>query len=112
MKYKYKRLILQWSPGRVVINWTKKVRFEKYENVSLYKIIKIFLRNLLNDDILDRANGVAFNFIWAIFPAVIFLFTLIPYVTAFFPDMSTRQALWNLWANKFQRVCLKLSFHG
>ena len=73
----------------LVINWLKKVRFEKYENVSLYKIIKIFLRNLLNDDILDRANGVAFNFILAIFPAVIFLFTLIPYVTVYFPGINT-----------------------
>ena len=73
MKYRYKRLILQWSPGRLLIAWAKRVRFQKYENVSLYKIIKIFLRNLLNDDILDRANGVAFNFILAIFPAIIFL---------------------------------------
>ena len=69
------------------------MRFEKYENVSLYKIIKIFLRNLLNDDILDRANGVAFNFILAIFPAVIFLFTLIPYVTEFFPEINTESIM-------------------
>lgn len=93
MKYKYKRLILQWNPGMVVIAWLKKVRFKKYENVSLYKIIKIFLRNLLNDDILDRANGVAFNFILAIFPAVIFLFTLIPYVTQFFPEINTNSIM-------------------
>jgi membrane protein len=93
MKYKYKRLILQWNPGRVVIAWLKKVRFEKYENVSLYKIIKIFIRNLMNDDILDRANGVAFNFILAIFPAIIFLFTLIPYVTQFFPEINTESIM-------------------
>src|SRR5687768_16763931 len=93
MKYKYKRLILQWNPGMLVINWLKRVRFEKYENVSLYKIIKIFLRNLLNDDILDRANGVAFNFILAIFPAIIFLFTLIPYVTEFFPEINTESIM-------------------
>ncbi len=93
MKYKYRRLILQWNPGMLVINWLKKVRFQKYENVSLYKIIKIFLRNLLNDDILDRANGVAFNFILAIFPAVIFLFTLIPYVTVYFPGINTESIM-------------------
>ncbi len=93
MKYKYKRLILQWNPGRVVINWLKNVRFKKYENVSLYKILKIFLRNLLNDDIGDRANSVAFNFILAIFPAIIFLFTLIPYVTQFFPEINTESIM-------------------
>jgi membrane protein len=84
---------LQWNPGRVVIAWLKKVRFEKYENVSLYKIIKIFIRNLMNDDILDRANGVAFNFILAIFPAIIFLFTLIPYVSQFFPEINTESIM-------------------
>jgi membrane protein len=47
----------------------------------------------LNDDILDRANGVAFNFILAIFPAIIFLFTLIPYVTEFFPEINTESIM-------------------
>src|SRR5688500_7416902 len=93
MKYKYKRLLLQWNPGMVLITWMKKVRFKKYENVSLYKIFKIFLSNLLNDDILDRANGVAFNFILAIFPGIIFLFTLIPYVTNFFPEINTESIM-------------------
>ena len=93
MKYKYKRLILQWSPGMLLISWLKRVRFEKYENVSLYKILKIFVTNLMNDDILDRANGVAFNFILAIFPAIIFLFTLIPYVTNFFPEINTESIM-------------------
>lgn len=93
MNYKYKRLLLQWSPALVVILWLKKVRFKKYENVSLYKILKIFLKNLSNDEILDRANGVSFNFILAIFPAIIFLFTLIPYVTKFFPEINTESIM-------------------
>src|SRR5688572_1398083 len=93
MKYKYKRLILQWNPGRLLIAWLKKIRFKKYENVSLYKIIKIFIKNLINDDILDRANGVAFNFILAIFPAIIFLFTLIPYVSDYFPEINTESIM-------------------
>lgn len=93
MKFKHKRLILQWSPGRLVISWLKKVRFKNLENVSLYKIIRIFLDNLMDDEILDRANGVAFNFILAIFPAIIFLFTLIPYVTDFFPEINTESIM-------------------
>ncbi len=88
MKYKYKRLILQWSPGSLIIAWLKRVRFERYENVSLYKILKIFMDNLMNDEILDRANGVSFNFVLAIFPTVIFLFTLIPYITVYFPEIN------------------------
>jgi len=88
MKYRYKRLLFRLSPGIWIISRLKKIRFKKYENVSLYKIIKIFLNNLSDDEILDRANGVAFNFILAIFPAVIFLFTLLPYITAYFPEIN------------------------
>lgn len=93
MRYKHKRLILQWTPGMFLIAWLKKVRFKKYENVSLYKIIKLFLKNLMDDEIVDRANGVAFNFILAIFPAIIFLFTLIPYITPSFPDINTNSIM-------------------
>jgi len=90
MKYKHKRLLLQWNPGRFFISWMKKVRFKKYENVSLYKIFRLFLQNLMDDEILDRANGVAYNFILAVFPAIIFLFTLIPYISNFFPDVNAQ----------------------
>jgi membrane protein len=48
---------------------------------------------MLDDEILDRANGVAFNFILAIFPGVIFLFTMIPYVTNFFPEINTESIM-------------------
>ncbi len=88
MKYKYKRLIFHWNPGRIFISWLKRVRFRKYENISLYKILRLFLKNLTDDEILDRANGVAYNFLLAIFPAIIFLFTLIPYVSQFFPEVT------------------------
>jgi membrane protein len=88
MKYKYKRLFLQWHPAKLLLAWMKKIRFAKHEDVSLYRIVKSFLHNLQDDDIMDRANGVAFNFILAIFPAIIFLFTLIPYVTRYFPEIS------------------------
>ena len=88
MRYKHKRLLFRWNPGRIFISWLKRVRFRKYENISLYKILRLFLKNLTDDEILDRANGVAYNFLLAIFPAIIFLFTLIPYVSKFFPEVT------------------------
>jgi membrane protein len=69
------------------------VRFSKYENVSLYKLVKIFLRNLYRDEIMDRSHGVSFNFILAVFPAIIFLFTLIPYITAYFPRINNESIM-------------------
>lgn len=88
MKYKYKKLILKLNPVWLLVDWMRKIRFSKHEDVSLYKIVKVFIRNLSDDEIMDRANGVAFNFILAIFPAIIFLFTLIPYVSQYFPSIN------------------------
>jgi membrane protein len=88
MKYKHKKFVLQWNPIWVLVVWMRNIRFKKHENISLYKIVKNFLKNLREDEISDRANGVAFNFILATFPAIIFLFTLIPYVTAYFPEIN------------------------
>jgi membrane protein len=88
MQYKHKKFVLQWNPIWVFVGWMRNIRFKKHENVSLYKIFKNFLKNLREDEISDRANGVAFNFILATFPAIIFLFTLIPYVTAYFPEIT------------------------
>jgi membrane protein len=67
----------------------KRIRFKKYDNLSLYKFIKIFSHNIGEDEISDRANGVAFNFILATFPAIIFLFTLLPYINIYFPELTT-----------------------
>jgi membrane protein len=47
---------------------------------SLSKVLKIFLRKIRKDELDARANAVAFNFTLSVFPALIFLFTLIPYI--------------------------------
>ncbi|MDV3310791.1 MAG: YihY/virulence factor BrkB family protein [Cyclobacteriaceae bacterium] len=88
MKYKYKRVFLTWNPGRLFIDWMRRIRFRRYENVSLYTLTRTFLRKVEKDEIIDRANGVAFNFILAIFPAVLFLFTLIPYISLVVPSVN------------------------
>jgi membrane protein len=93
MKYKHKKFILQWSPIWILVTRMRTVRLKKQEGVSLYKIFKCFLKNLHDDEIMDRANGVAFNFILATFPAIIFLFTLIPYVSTYFPEINTESIM-------------------
>ncbi len=45
-----------------------------------FAIIQELFYRLRTHDILERAYGLAFNFTLAIFPAIIFCFTLIPYI--------------------------------
>lgn len=93
MRYHHRRRMLNFPSLRQGRTWMKRIRFRRYHNLSLYRFIRIFLHNLQRDEILDRANGVAFNFVLAVFPFVIFLFTLIPYVTSFFPAVNKQSIL-------------------
>ena len=66
----------------------KRIRLPKYANHTLYELITGLFRNISDHEIIDRANAVAFSFILAIFPGIIFLFTLIPYASRLFPVLN------------------------
>lgn len=93
MKYKLRKRILMIPSARTGRSWMKKITFTRFGNLSLYKFTKIFLHNIHEDEIFDRANSVAYNFILAIFPTIIFLFTLIPYATVYFPEITNESII-------------------
>lgn len=47
--------------------------------VSLFDVIEILWRKIITFDIDQRAAAVSYNLILAVFPGILFLFTLIPY---------------------------------
>jgi membrane protein len=49
-------------------------------SITMYQFLKLFARKVNQDDIWEKANAIAFSFTLSLFPAIIFLFTLIPYV--------------------------------
>lgn len=87
MSYPIRKRILQIPTARTLKAWLKKVRVPGNQ-LSLYKFFKIFAANIEKDELVDRSNGVAYNFVLAIFPTVIFLFTLIPYINTYFPAID------------------------
>lgn len=48
--------------------------------VSIYTLFHIYINSFKKHEIYERSSGVAFNFTLAIFPGIIFLITLIPYI--------------------------------
>ena len=60
------------------INWSKKVTIPGFAGVPLYTVIVFVIKECQRDTISTRANSIAFNFVLAIFPGIIFVFTLIP----------------------------------
>jgi len=71
-----------------VTSLLKNIRF-KGDKISLYFLIKTFIEKVQKDEILERANAVAFSFTMSVFPAVLFLFTLIPFIHNFIPSVNS-----------------------
>ena len=69
----------RYKTWRQITAYLDRIRIGK-KKTPFFEIIKIFLISLEKDDIIERAKSVAYNFTLAIFPAIIVLFTLIPYV--------------------------------
>ena len=56
------------------------VSFPGFKGKSIYQVGKFFVNGLFQEDLSLVASSLAFNFFLAIFPLIIFLFTLIPYL--------------------------------
>lgn len=88
MKFKQRKFFIKLPMVSKIRVGLKNIRFRNYGNVSLYLIIVRLIENFKKDEVIARSNAVAFNLILAIFPATIFLFTLIPYISNFFSGIN------------------------
>ena len=61
--------------------------------ITYYSVYKIFIDKLREDEIFERSSSVAFSFTIASFPLIIFLFTLIPYINAWIPEIDSVKIL-------------------
>ncbi|MEQ8474280.1 MAG: YihY/virulence factor BrkB family protein [Marinoscillum sp.] len=60
---------------------------------SLYRTLIIFIDKAGDNQLFEKAYGVAFNFTLSVFPAIIFLFALIPFLHEFIPSISQGEIL-------------------
>ncbi len=62
-----------------IVQWSRTHSLPGLKRIPLYNLI-IFIRDeLRNDDLMTRANSIAFDLFLAIFPSIIVLFTLLAY---------------------------------
>lgn len=84
---------LLYTPSYLrLLKLLKSIRVKRGKT-SLYRILIIFIDSLKRNEIFSRANGVAFSFTLAIFPTIIFIFTLIPYIHSFVPDVDDKHIM-------------------
>jgi membrane protein len=60
------------------IRFAKNISLPGFEGVPLYDVISFFFKELMKPGLNERAAAISFNFIMAIPPACIFLFSLVP----------------------------------
>lgn len=62
------------------IGQLKRISFPGFDKIPLWDIVVFFWKGLINGAITTRASAIAFNFFLSVFPMILFLFSLIPYV--------------------------------
>lgn len=62
------------------IRFLKRIVLPGFDGVSMYEILSFFFKGIYEGSLNMRASAVAFNFFLALFPSIIFLFTIIPYI--------------------------------
>lgn len=72
--------LLESRPVRQILLWSKKLVIPGFDGVPLYDVADFFLKGIQKGSITNRAAALSFNTFLAIFPAIIFFFTLIPYI--------------------------------
>mgnify|MGYP003321271499 FL=1 len=58
----------------------KRIKLPLFEGLSLYDVATFFWRGIVEGAVPSRASAIRFAFFLALFPGVIFLFTLIPFI--------------------------------
>lgn len=75
---KLERILITQTPIAFFLRKSKHWYLPGFEGVPLYDVIKFFYRQVKTVGLTERASAVAYNFIMAIPPSFLFLFTLIP----------------------------------
>ena len=72
--------IFRWKIITLIIKLSKKLVLPGFDGLPLYNVTGFFVKGLYEGYITSRASAISFNFFLAIFPSLIFLFTIIPFI--------------------------------
>lgn len=63
-----------------LMDWTKVLILPGFNSLPLYTIGVFFFAEIRKESLLNKASALAYNLMLAIFPGIIFMFTVIPYI--------------------------------
>jgi len=80
MLNKIKQRLLNNSFVRLTQKWSKKIILPGFEGMSLYSTILFLIESFQKAQYGTRSAAISFKFFSAIFPSLVFLLSLIPYI--------------------------------
>lgn len=71
-----------------IVNWVvrllKKIKLPGFEGLSIYDLIEMYIWGVVEGALSTRASAIAFSIFLALFPLLIFMLTLVPFLITFF----------------------------
>ena len=64
----------------ILVRFGKKIKVPGLEGMSLYDVLEMYIIGIVEGALTTRAGGIAFSFFMAVFPFMLFILTLIPYI--------------------------------
>ena len=64
----------------LIVKFLKKIKLPGLEGMSLYHLLELYVVGIAQGALTTRASSIAFSFFTAIFPFLIFILILIPYI--------------------------------
>jgi membrane protein len=89
---KLERIIVTFPLTSFLIRQSKKIQLPGFEGVPLFDVIKFFFKQVRQVGLNERASAIAYNFIMAVPPTCLFLFTFIPHLP-FIPKKNIKEQL-------------------
>ncbi len=70
-----------------IINWLvkllKTIRLPGFEGLSIYDLSEMYIRGIVQGALSTRASSIAFSLFMALFPLLIFMVTLVPFLVSY-----------------------------
>jgi membrane protein len=64
----------------ILVKLGKKIKIPGLEGMSLYDVLEMYFKGIIEGALTTRAGGIAYSFFMAIFPFFLFILSLIPYI--------------------------------
>ena len=77
---KYLKKIVSTQLIQIPLGISKRLIIPGFDGLPIYDVIRFFIIGIQKNSLTTRASSLAFRFFLALFPSIIFLFALIPYI--------------------------------